>query len=188
MRKSLIAALTAILIASSAQAMSGGGGGGYGSFRSTPTPTFDDYAVGQRLIRHEEYEKAIPHLMKALAKRPRDADILNYLGFAHRKVGVTESDAARDADFKKSLDFYQAALAIDPNHKGVHEYLGELYLAMNDLNGAHREMNILVTLCPDRCDERDTLSKALAAYAPPPAVAAPADAAAPASAPPASTP
>jgi tetratricopeptide (TPR) repeat protein len=175
MRKTLLAAATAILTATSALAMGGGGGGGYSRMPSNSTPTFDDYAVAQRLIDHEEYRKAIPHLMKALAKRPRDADILNYLGFAHRKVGVTEADAARDADFQRSLDFYRAALSIDPNHKGVHEYLGELYLAMNDLNAAHREMNTLVVLCPGSCDERDTLSKALAAYAPPaPAAAAPA--------------
>jgi hypothetical protein len=28
-------------------------------------------------------------------------------------------------------------------------------------------MNTLVTLCPDGCDERDALTKALAAYVPP---------------------
>jgi hypothetical protein len=36
-------------------------------------------------------------------------------------------------------------------------------------------MNTLLILCPDGCDERDALNKALAAYVPPPApVAAPA--------------
>jgi len=180
MRTFLLAAAAATAILTGAQAMGGGGGGGYGNFSAHSAPSFDDYAVAQRLIRHEEYQKAIPHLMQALAKRPHDADVLNYLGFAHRKVGVTESDTARDGDFQKSLIFYQAALAIDPNHKGVHEYLGELYLAMNDVGAAHREMNTLVILCPEGCDERDTLSKALAAYVP--------SAAAPATAPAASTP
>lgn len=168
-----VAATALLLNAAPGIAMGGGGGGGYGNFNSTTTPTFDDYTVAKRLIKHEEYAKAIPHLMTALQKHPHDADILNYLGYTHRMVGVGEADATRANDFKMSLDFYQAALSINPAHLGVHEYLGELFLQMNDLNAAHHEMNQLVVLCPDGCDERDALSKALAAYVPPaaPAVA-----------------
>lgn len=188
MRKTLLftAAAAALVSAGPAMAMAGGGGGGYGNFNATTTPTFDDYSVAKRLIRHEEYAKAIPHLMAALQKRPKDADILNYLGYTHRMVGVSEADTARDNDFNMSLSFYQAALAIDPGHKGVHEYLGELFLAMNNLNAAHHEMNELVILCPDGCDERAALDKALAAYVPPAApavVAAPAATTTPAAAP-----
>jgi tetratricopeptide (TPR) repeat protein len=174
-----LAALLAL--GGSALAMGGGGGGGgYGGGMS-PMPggaTFDDYVTAKRLIRHEEYASAIPHLEAALRKNPRDADILNYLGYTHRMVGVKEQDDARDKDFQTSLAFYQAALAINPAHKGVHEYLGELFLQMNNLNAAHHEMNELVILCPDGCDERDALAKALAAYVPPapPATAAPAPA------------
>jgi hypothetical protein len=40
---------------------------------------------------------------------------------------------------------------------------------MNDLPSAQREMSLLASLCPDGCDERDALTKAIAAYAPPPA-------------------
>jgi len=67
--------------------------------------------------------------------------------------------------------------------------LGELYLQMNDLASAQGELTTLASLCPSGCDERDVLTKAIAAYAPP-AGAAPVAAAAPASAPatPATTP
>jgi len=180
MRASLyLAFAVSALVASQALAMGGGGGGGggsYGGFGPT-SASFDDYSTAKRLIRHEQYADAIPHLEKALAKHPHDADVFNYLGYTHRMVGVSEATPARDNDFKLSLAYYQQALAIDPNHKGVHEYLGELFLQMNDLNSAHHEMNELVILCPDGCEERDMLSKALAAYVPP---AAPAEAAAPA--------
>jgi lipoprotein NlpI len=64
-----------------------------------------------------------------------------------------------------SLDYYQRALAIDPNHKGVHEYLGELYLQMHDMASAQKEQTTLASLCPSGCDERETLDKAVAAYA-----------------------
>jgi len=182
MRKQLyLTVAAAALLASPVFAMGGGGGGGYGGMNTMPTMTFDDYTTAKRLIKHQDYAKAIPHLEAALTKRPHDADVLNYLGYTHRMVGAGEADATRDNDFKMSLDYYQQALAIDPNHKGVHEYLGELYLQMGNLNAAHGEMNKLVILCPDGCDERDTLNKALAAYvapaAPPaitPAAAAPA--------------
>lgn len=61
-----------------------------------------------RLIDHRRYTDAIPHLASALAERPRDADILNYLGYTHRMIG----------DYRASLDDYRKALAIDPDHKG----------------------------------------------------------------------
>ena len=103
----------------------------------------DDYATAKRLIRHEQYAQAIPHLETALEKRPHDADILNYLGYTHRMVGMTYTDAGRDGEFKMSLDYYNRALAIDPNHKGVHEYLGELYLQMHDMTSAQKEQTTL---------------------------------------------
>jgi len=181
MRPSLyLAVAVSALLATGALAMGGGGGGGYGGMNGMPSASFDDYTTAKRLIKHEQYADAIPHLEKALAKHPHDADVFNYLGYTHRMVGVSEATPARDNDFKLSLAYYQQALAIDPNHKGVHEYLGELFLQMNDLNAAHHEMNELVVLCPDGCDERDALNKALAAYVPP---AAPAAAAAPSAAP-----
>ncbi len=169
MRKLTIAATAlAALFAAATPALSmggmgGGGGGGYGGM-SGDFPAFNDYAVAVRLIHHQQYAEAIPHLEAALAQRPHDAETLNYLGYTNRMVG----------NYPASLDYYKRALAIDPDHKGVHEYLGELYLQMNDQASAQKELQTLASLCPDGCDERDALTKALAAYVPPagaPAVA-----------------
>ncbi len=141
----------------------GGGGGGYGmSGSSGATAAFDDYQVAVRLIKHEKYADAIPHLNMALADHPQSADVLNYLGYTHRMVG----------DYAMSLSYYNRALAIDPNHKGVHEYLGELYLQMNDMKSAQAELTTLASLCPSGCDERDMLTKAIAAFVPPAAAPA----------------
>jgi hypothetical protein len=134
----------------------GGNGGGYGGSFSTG-PTYSDYQIAVRLIRHEQFAEAIPHLQSALADKPHDADILNYLGYTKRMVG----------QYDASLDYYKRALAEDPNHKGVHEYLGELYLQMHDQPSAQKELDTLASLCPSGCDERDALTKALAAYTPP---------------------
>lgn len=184
MRNLLLAsavATTLIVLTGPSLSMGGGGGGGgggsYGGGLSAGSASFDDYTVAVRLIKHQQYAEAIPHLNLALADKPHSADILNYLGFTHRMVG----------DFPGSLEYYKRALAIDPNHKGAHEYLGELYLQMNDLASAQNELSTLASLCPSGCDERDVLTKAIAAYSPP-AGTPPVAAATPSSAPESATP
>ncbi|MBV9062743.1 MAG: tetratricopeptide repeat protein [Alphaproteobacteria bacterium] len=157
MRGVLFAA--ALLISPPCLAMGGGGGGmgmgggGYGS-GMRGSAGFDDYGTAVRLIKHEKYSDAIPYLNRALQQRPNNADVLNYLGYTHRMLG----------DYPGSLDFYQRALARDPDHKGAHEYLGELYLKMNRLADAQGELAQLTRLCVDGCEERDVLTKAIADY------------------------
>ena len=174
MSKYLFSALTMtafLTIAAPSFAMGGGGGGYSGSSgtygqSSAPSSSTGDYAIALRLIKHQQYADAISHLGSALADKPQDPDILNYLGYTHRMVGQSLTDPSQASEFKTSLAYYQRALAIDPNHKGVHEYLGELYLQMHDSASAANEMKTLEALCPSGCDERETLGKAMAAYAP----------------------
>jgi tetratricopeptide (TPR) repeat protein len=160
---------------------SGGGGmGGYGGMGGGME--MDSYAQALRLIKHEQFGEAIPYLDAALQERPHSADILNYEGYTHRMIG----------DYSASLDYYNRALAIDPEHKGVHEYLGELYLQTKQLDKAQAELAELTKLCPDGCEEKDTLIASIAKYqaanpapaqpAKVPAPTAPAAPAAPASA------
>ncbi len=115
-----------------------------------------DYAMAVRFIRHKQYTEAISHLESALADKPHDADILNYLGLAKRMIG----------DYDSSTYYSERALAFDANHKGAHENLGETDLAKNDSASAQKELAMLVTLCPSGCDERAALTKAIADYKP----------------------
>jgi tetratricopeptide (TPR) repeat protein len=131
----------------------GGMHGGYGSGLHSSSG-FDDYTTAVRLIHHEKYIDAVPYLNRALQERPGNADVLNYLGYTHRMLG----------DYPGSLDFYQQALAHDPDHKGAHEYLGELYLRMNRLADARAQLAELTRLCSDSCEEKDVLTKAIADY------------------------
>lgn len=160
MKKTIfLAASAALALACSSPlfAMGGGGGGGgmggYGGMGGM-SGSQDDYATAVRLIHHEQYADAIPYLNRALLDRPHSANTLNYLGFTHRMLG----------DLPGSLDFYQKALAIDPDHKGAHEYLGELYLMMHDSVSADAQLAELTRLCPSGCDEKDVLTKAIADY------------------------
>lgn len=179
-RLSLVAFAVFVALPVPAFAMGGGGvgpGGGYGGFGGgMGFAPEDDYTAARRLIRHERYADAIPHLNAALQRKQHDPDIANYLGLAHRKVGESETGDQRAQEFDASLRFYQYALQFDPDHKGVHEYLGELYLDMNDLQSANQELAKLTALCPSGCDEKDTLAQAIAKAAP----AAPASAQTPA--------
>lgn len=161
MRRILVTAAFASLFPLSALAsMSGGyggGGGGYGMGNgggSLSEAGREEVRAAIRLIEKEQYADAIPHLKRALMVMQGNADILNYLGFTERMVG----------DYPDSLDYYQRALARNPDHKGAHEYLGELYLAMHQPDQARAQLAELDRLCPDGCEEKATLTQAIATY------------------------
>jgi predicted Zn-dependent protease len=135
---------------------SGGGGGGYSGGMGAMGDKPSEYAIAVRLIKHDKCPEALPHLSNALGDMPHNADVLNYMGYCQRITG----------NYPVSLNYYNQALAIDPDHKGVHEYLGELYLQMNQPDNANKELATLASLCPRGCDERDALTKAIAAYQP----------------------
>jgi len=175
MRGSLL--FTAFLSLAPAVAF-GMGGYGAGSMGGMPSmsqmPGKVDYEEAMQLIDRKEYQAAIPHLVRALQARPGNADILNYLGFTSRMVG----------DYPTSLDYYQRALARDPDHKGAHEYLGELYLDMHQPDQARAQLAELVRLCPDGCIEKDTLTQSIATYETAAAAQTPTAVSAPAQSPP----
>lgn len=108
----------------------------------------------KKLIKNEKYKRAIGKLKKAKREEPHNADIYNYLGFAHRKSG----------DYEASGTHYQKALSLDPNHKLALEYQGELFLTLNDVVSAQANLAQLADLCPQGCNERDDLAKAIARH------------------------
>ena len=79
------------------------------------------------------YLKALSKLEKAYDKDKKNADILNYLGFALRKTG----------DFEKAEKFYLEGLKIDSSHLGINEYLGELYVQTNRIELAKERLQVL---------------------------------------------
>ena len=81
----------------------------------------------------KRYAKAQKLLLKSNSEKPNKADTLNYLGFTTRKLG----------DYENGEKYYLQGLEIDPNHVGINEYLGELYVATNRLNLAKERLKIL---------------------------------------------
>ena len=81
----------------------------------------------------KRYAKAQKLLLKSNSKKPNQADTLNYLGFTTRKLG----------DYENGEKYYLQGLEIEPNHIGINEYLGELYVVTNRLNLAKERLKIL---------------------------------------------
>ncbi|MBI3707102.1 MAG: tetratricopeptide repeat protein [Proteobacteria bacterium] len=123
---------------------------------STDPPASHDKRLveAEKLVKAKEYAKAIPLLDKVVADNPKDVDAYSYLGYSHRKLGD------RDKGFK----YYQIALGLDPNHKGTLEYLGELYLELNDLPKAEELLARLAKICNSRCEEYRDLRKDIEAF------------------------
>jgi tetratricopeptide (TPR) repeat protein len=107
-------------------------------------------------IKAKDYKAALAELNGMIDKGVQNADVYNLLGFSLRKTG----------DYTRSLTFYKKALDFNPDHKGAHEYLGELYVETGQLPKAQEQLGILVNLCPQGCEEREDLEKAIAAAQP----------------------
>ena len=96
----------------------------------------------------KRYEKAQKLLLQSNKKFPNKADTLNYLGFTTRKLG----------DYENGEKYYLAGLAIDPNHRGINEYLGELYVATKRHNLAVERLEVLSGCnCQEYQDLKDVI-------------------------------
>ena len=97
----------------------------------------------------KNYSKAQKLLIQSNQKKPNKPDTLNYLGFTTRKLG----------DFENGEKYYLQGLAIDPKHKGINEYLGELYVATKRHNLAIERLEVLKGC---NCEEYDQLKAVIA--------------------------
>ena len=55
------------------------------------------------------------------------------MGFTSRKIG----------NFEKAEEFYLKGLSIKPDHNGINEYLGELYVQTNRIDKANERLEVL---------------------------------------------
>ena len=127
---------------------------------SDSTPKASDYTKAKNLINaakkyekkgkiykaQERYAKAQKLLLKSNEIKPLQADTLNYLGFTTRKLG----------DYEKGEKFYLLGLQVEPNHNGINEYLGELYVVTNRIDMAKERLEVLKNC---NCEEYDELNE-----------------------------
>ena len=78
------------------------------------------------------YSQAFKKLEKAYSSDSKNPDILNYLGYTSRKIG----------NFDQAENLLKG-LSIKPDHNGINEYLGELYVQTNRIDKANERLKVL---------------------------------------------
>jgi tetratricopeptide (TPR) repeat protein len=136
------------------RAEGGGGGGGGGNDAAPAKPADPDYTAGVKAIEAGRYGAAIPFLERSIARDGTNPDSYNWLAYATRRNG----------DPAKSIPIYEKALSLDPRHRGAHEYIGEAYLALDNLPKAKEHLARLDKLCFFPCSAYRDLKKAVEAY------------------------
>jgi Flp pilus assembly protein TadD len=113
-----------------------------------------DYVVGKEALERKDWAEAASRFSRVALRIPDSADVHNYLGFANRNLGNYES----------AFTHYRRALALDPRHKGAHEYIGETYLKVGDLASAEKHLAALKELCPLSCEQLKDLEREIAEF------------------------
>ena len=143
--KRITVLFVSLLISTSLFAAGGDGGGTSGGGDSHSKASLYDDAVklvkrAGKLEKKENidkakklYSQAFAKLEKAHKEDRKNPDILNYMGFTSRKVG----------NFDEAEKFYLKGLSIKPNHNGINEYLGELYVQTNRMDKANERLKVL---------------------------------------------
>lgn len=125
----------------------------FGSSSNSESEQADLYKQAKDLIDDKQYAKAIPLLQQSIEEKGEYADALNLLGFSNRKLG----------DKAKAMTYYTKALNMEPEHLGANEYVGELYLELNDLPKAEARLDVLKNACGN-CEEYEDLEEAIDDY------------------------
>lgn len=113
-----------------------------------------EFDAARQLVDSQQYEKALPLLLQLDEASPDNPDVLNLIGFSLRKTGKADD----------ALGYYQRALALDPEHRGANEYLGELYLELKQPVQAKERLAVLQKTCGD-CEEFEDLQAMIDRYA-----------------------
>lgn len=103
----------------------------------------DKLAPARKLLAEGKWTAAIDALKKL--NDTGSADWNNLMGYSHRKE--------RGPDYMAAERYYDAALRIDPRHKGALEYSGELYLMRGELPRAESRLAELNKVCGSNCGE-----------------------------------
>jgi Flp pilus assembly protein TadD len=121
---------------------------------STSSASDEQMAEARAAIEAGNYQAALGPLQGIVAAEPQNADAFNLLGYALRSLN----------QYNEAMDAYGRALAIDPEHLGANEYLGELLLMIGNLAGAQERLAVLDEVCYLGCDEYDALETAIDDY------------------------
>jgi tetratricopeptide (TPR) repeat protein len=122
---------------------------------SPPMNTDPQWLVATRLsVKSGKFEQAIKQLQDS--NQVGSAEWNNLMGYSLRQK--------QPSDLVGAENYYQAALKIDPKHKGALEYYGMLMLLNNNLPGAEALLVRLDKVCFFGCEEYSDLKEAIKIY------------------------
>lgn len=124
-----------------------------------PTPVetakVKEYEAGMAAVKRKDWSAAARHFEAAVAAAPNNADAHNMLGYSYRWLGK----------YKEAFASYERAFAIDPDHRGAHEYVGVAYLKQKNPDKAKWHLTQLERICGKQCEEYKDLAKAIEDFA-----------------------
>jgi len=106
-----------------------------------------DYAYS--LAKAGRYDEALAIL--DTVKDQNNAEVLNYRGYATRKLGRTD----------EGISYYLQSVKLDPQYAKVREYLGEAYVIKGQLDMARDQLATIKTICGTDCEEYQDLNAAI---------------------------
>ncbi len=95
-------------------------------------------------------------LRDAVGRDPKNADYHNLYAYSIRK--------GANPDMSLVFKHYNEALSIDPKHKGAHEYIGEAYLMIGNVDKAKEHLAQLDKICFFGCSEFTELKTAISDF------------------------
>ena len=106
-----------------------------------------DYAYS--LAKAGRYDEALA--MLDTVQDQNTAEVLNYRGYATRKLGRTD----------EGISYYLQSVKLDPQYAKVREYLGEAYIVKGQLDLAKQQLSTIQTICGTGCEEYQDLNAAI---------------------------
>jgi tetratricopeptide (TPR) repeat protein len=113
-----------------------------------------DFAAGKKALAGQDWKAAIAAFKLAALRDPQNADLQNYIGYAHRRL----------RQLQPAFAHYRFALTFNPRHRAAHEHMGEAYLAIGKLSGAEAHLAALKDICLIPCEEYGDLERAIAVH------------------------
>ena len=100
-------------------------------------------------IKIKNCPKAIDLLLKIIKGYPEDPEAYNFLGYSLRNINKLED----------AVTYYKIALNLDPNHINAHEYIGQTYLLLGNLDMASYHLSRINEICSDPCEKQTNFLK-----------------------------
>lgn len=116
-----------------------------------PAAAGSDKNKAQTHVDQNDWPAAVARLEKYTKDKPNDADGFNLLGYSLRQL----------KRYPEAIQNYKEALRLDPQHRGAHEYLGQAYVQLKEMDQARALLASLEKICGLQCEQYLALKKAI---------------------------